>query len=66
MMPEDLVTVAAWMLGVLLFVVSAFSALRTGRTTTRKEPPWLRDTIPFVSNTWQYLTDMQGFLDRAR
>ncbi|KAH8659972.1 cytochrome P450 [Xylariales sp. PMI_506] len=28
-------------------------------------PPALPDTIPYVSNTYQYMTDMRNFLDRA-
>ncbi|KAI5862347.1 cytochrome P450 [Durotheca rogersii] len=29
------------------------------------QPPYLWEAIPFVSNTYQYLTDMGAFLDRA-
>ncbi|KAI1267558.1 putative cytochrome P450 [Xylariaceae sp. FL1019] len=29
-------------------------------------PPSLPETIPFISNTWQYLMDMSGFLDRSQ
>lgn len=30
------------------------------------DAPWMKETIPYVTNAWQYLTDMQGFLDRAK
>ncbi|OTA83400.1 hypothetical protein M434DRAFT_83944 [Hypoxylon sp. CO27-5] len=29
------------------------------------QPPYLKETIPFISNTYQYLTDMGAFLDRV-
>ena len=32
---------------------------------SRGEPPSLDDAIPFVSNTYQYLTDNSAFLKRA-
>ncbi|KAI0468869.1 cytochrome P450 [Xylaria cf. heliscus] len=35
------------------------------RRTGRREAPMLNEFIPFVSNTYQYLTDMGGFLNRA-
>lgn len=28
-------------------------------------PPMLRDLIPYVSNTYQYMTDMRTFLGRV-
>ena len=30
-----------------------------------KEPPSLGGSIPIISNTYQYMTDMQGFLNRV-
>lgn len=30
-----------------------------------KEPPSLKGTIPIFSNTYQYMTDMHGFLERV-
>ncbi|KAK0702256.1 cytochrome P450 [Lasiosphaeris hirsuta] len=47
---------------VLLALFLAVPVLR-GR---RKEPPSLSDTIPFVSNTYQYLTNMSYFMTRAK
>lgn len=30
-----------------------------------KQPPWLVERIPYITNTYQYWTDMESFLDRA-
>lgn len=30
-----------------------------------KEPPKLKEQIPYVSNTWQYVTNMTVFMERA-
>jgi hypothetical protein len=43
--------------GLLLFVSS-----RPGSD----EPPLLEETIPFFSNAYQYITDLQSFTERAR
>ncbi|KAF2829100.1 cytochrome P450 [Ophiobolus disseminans] len=32
----------------------------------QNEPPKLSETIPFVSNTWQFITDKERFIDRMR
>jgi hypothetical protein len=49
-------------LGLIFIFVSGYLILR------RREddgPPWLPEKIPFVTNTYEYLTDMGSFLDRA-
>lgn len=48
-------------LGVLLLLTLA---LRPSRRN--QQPPMLSETIPYVSNTLQYLTDMNTFLARAK
>lgn len=55
-------TLPSLMLALPLFVVSMF--LVSWRNDKR-QPPWLGEDIPFVSNTYLYLTDMGNFLDRA-
>ena len=47
---------------VLLAVVVAIFKPRSG---TSKKPPCLPETVPYVSNTYQYITNQKGFLDRA-
>ncbi|OLN96876.1 Cholesterol 7-alpha-monooxygenase 2 [Colletotrichum chlorophyti] len=42
----------------LIFVFSC-------RRSRRHEPPSLADAIPFISNTYQYMTDLQSFTKRA-
>ncbi|KAI1809745.1 cytochrome P450 [Poronia punctata] len=49
---------------VLLASVLLFIALRW--QASHLEPHFLPETIPFISNTYQYLTDMKTFLDRAQ
>ena len=51
----------------LLIVVLALVSLvtLTSWLTTAKEPPRLRDTIPFVTNTLQFLTDNEKFMKRV-
>jgi hypothetical protein len=51
---------------VALTVLTLLAVLRFTRGPSGREPPRLKETIPFVSNTYQYLTDMGGFMDRAR
>jgi len=36
------------------------------RSRNSKGPPQLNDTIPYVTNTIQYLTDAGTFMDRAK
>jgi hypothetical protein len=45
--------------------VVATSYLFNGKKTT-KEPPHLPETIPFVTNSVQVVTNMRGFCSRAR
>ncbi|KAK8066879.1 hypothetical protein PG997_013626 [Apiospora hydei] len=36
------------------------------RQCRKNEPPWLSETIPFVSNAWQFMTDKESFIERLR
>jgi len=47
-----------------LVILAALIALGR-RGDGEREPPSLPDTIPFITNTFQYLTDIGHFLDRA-
>jgi hypothetical protein len=51
----------------LLIVVPALVALvaLTSWLTAAGEPPRLRDNIPFISNTLQFLTDNEKFMKRV-
>ena len=46
--------------GALVLILAIIS-----RSRNTKRPPLLNDTIPYVSNTIQYLTDAGRFLDRV-
>lgn len=35
------------------------------RSVDTNEPPKLSETIPYVSNTWQYVNNMTMFMERA-
>lgn len=35
------------------------------RSSCKNEPPKLSETIPYVSNTWQYVNNMTMFMERA-
>lgn len=50
-------------LGLLLFLLAL--ALRPS-PANQKQPPMLSETIPYVSNTLQYMADMNTFLARAK
>ncbi|RYP60190.1 hypothetical protein DL771_010600 [Monosporascus sp. 5C6A] len=54
---------SATLLIALLATVPLLASL-TKRNDT-KRPPRLRETIPFVSNAWQYMTNKKLFLDRV-
>ena len=51
----------------LLIIVLALVALATLTSwfTAAGEPPRLRDNIPFVSNTLQFLLDNKRFMERV-
>lgn len=50
-------------LGILgLIVVFVYGSLQRRKNTG---PPWLRERVPWISNTWQYLTNMQAFLESS-
>ncbi|KAI5927547.1 cytochrome P450 [Camillea tinctor] len=55
--------VVFWVLPLMAMVLVV--GLVVSRRDSAQKPPWLRETIPFVSNAWQYLTNMQGFLERS-
>ncbi|KAI1656394.1 putative cytochrome P450 [Daldinia decipiens] len=48
----------------LIFPLTAIFAFMR-RTGPRREPPYLKETLPLVSNTYEYLTDLSRFMDRA-
>ncbi|KAI1413417.1 cytochrome P450 [Hypoxylon sp. FL1857] len=49
----------------LAFVVLLSVCILVTTGKNEPQPPRLRETIPFITNTYQYLTDMGAFLDRA-
>lgn len=49
----------------LSFPIGLILLLVFWRRKETKHPPWLEEDIPFISNTYQYLTDMGKFLERA-
>ena len=54
-------------LTVLVVLLAFVPALFSGHAwAKRNEPPRLSETIPFVSNTWQFITNKQRFIDRVR
>ncbi|KAI1139192.1 cytochrome P450 [Hypoxylon sp. FL0543] len=49
-----------------IFVLSSVLVIVLSRIRKNEpQPPRLKETIPFITNTYQYLTDMGTFLDRA-
>jgi hypothetical protein len=52
-------TIGIAMLGLLLFL----PWLSLGKMD---EPPTLPDIVPFIANTYQYMTNQKSFLSRAR
>jgi len=50
-----------------IFVTLSVLALvvRVLRPASGNQPPAMSDRIPYVSNTYQYLTDMKSFMKRA-
>ncbi|KAL9083520.1 MAG: hypothetical protein Q9165_008501 [Trypethelium subeluteriae] len=51
------------MLGLLPMIVIMISWQKLNKPS---EPPRLRETIPFVSNTWQFMTNKPLFVNRIR
>ncbi|KAH9906271.1 putative cytochrome P450 [Xylariomycetidae sp. FL2044] len=49
---------------VLILVPWTISVL-SSRRSSRSQPPWLPETIPYISNTYQYIMKQKAFLDRA-
>jgi hypothetical protein len=51
-----------------LLALLPFIALLISRkgSTPKSEPPRLGETIPFVSNTWQFITNKEQFMNRVR
>jgi hypothetical protein len=41
-------------------------ALRPKGKDKAREPPRLSETIPFVSNAWQFMTNKRLFINRVR
>ncbi|KAI0886387.1 putative cytochrome P450 [Annulohypoxylon maeteangense] len=50
---------------VLIIFVSTVAFTLALRITNDREPPYLKEHIPFISNSYEYLTDMSGFMERA-
>lgn len=51
---------------IILALLSVLVILISRRLSNNEpQPPYLKEAIPFVSNTYQYFTDMGAFLDRA-
>jgi hypothetical protein len=51
-----------FLLGLTLLLVASALAIRSA---DQGKPPMLRETIPFLSNTYQYMSDMDTFLSRV-
>jgi hypothetical protein len=49
----------------VLLPLIAFLISRKG-SAPPNEPPRLGETIPFVSNTWQFITNKEQFMNRVR
>jgi len=47
----------------LLLILSSFHMVTNGKDT--KQPPMLREKVPYLHNIIQYTTDMGSFLSRA-
>jgi hypothetical protein len=58
-------TTRSLLLVVVLCLTLAIMILRWSTNGGSKEPPSLKGTIPIISNTYQYMTDMQLFLQRV-
>jgi len=56
---------AVLLAGTILLAIAATRILGPGASSEGIKPPELTDLIPCISNTYQYLTDMRGFLTRA-
>jgi hypothetical protein len=52
----------AVLLGLALLLVAFIFGMSPA---AQKKPPMLRETIPYISNTYQYMADMNTFLSRA-
>lgn len=50
---------------ILVALVLVFLVLGLKLSPRGKQPPYLRERIPYVTNTIQYLTDVGTFLDRV-
>jgi cytochrome bd-type quinol oxidase subunit 2 len=50
---------------VILPIIAVFFA-KQSRDDKTKRPPRLDETIPFVSNLWQFMTNKRLFITRAR
>lgn len=53
-------------LAIPIAIVSVILLVLLVRPSKSNEPPQLKDTIPYVTNTIQYLTDAGTFLDRVK
>ena len=50
---------------IVLCLLAAILVPRWKTGDGSKEPPSLKGPIPMISDTYQYMTDMHGFLERV-
>lgn len=64
---DELATQVTRLLGSPALILAAVLLLAFGvtKSLSTKQPPHLNETIPFLSNTYQYLTNAGDFLDRV-
>jgi hypothetical protein len=49
-----------------LFAIAGFFFIGPRSTLDSSQPPALRETVPYISNAYRYLTDMKTFLQNAK
>ena len=63
--PLELAGYSSPRLLIILLALVALATFTTSWFTAAGEPPRLRDNIPFVSNTLQFLLDNKKFMERV-
>lgn len=64
LLPQLTVVVSVFVLFILFLVLGHGGKTKTSQEP--QEPPCLPETVPFISNTWQFMTNKTLFISRAR
>lgn len=49
---------------IVITILASWLVIRTQKAA-KSEPPYLAEAVPYISNTYEFLTDMATFIKRA-